>query len=134
MVSGLLQGLRFWRLWWAVGAGMVALVTWLSLTPDPLAVPDVEGFDPGHFVAYAALMLWFAQLTRPGRGRVVAAISLLGLGVGIEYAQLLTGYRHFDVDDMRDNSFGVAAGYLAALTPLGTAIAAFERSLRPAKG
>ena len=131
MVPGLLQGLRFPRLWWAVGAGLVALVVWLSLTPDPFEVASAEGLDPGHFIAYATLMLWFAQLLRPGRGRIAAAVALVGLGAGLEYAQLLTGYRHFDPEDMRDNAVGVAAAYLVALTPLGSALVWLERRLGP---
>jgi VanZ family protein len=127
MVSGLLQGLRFGRLWWAVGAGLVVLVIWLSLTPDPLDVGGPEEFDPGHFIAYAVLMFWFAQLLRPGRGRVLAALALMALGVGLEFAQLLTDYRHYDVHDMRDDAVGVAVGYLLAMSPLGTALAFVER-------
>ena len=112
----------------------MALVVWLSLTPDPLDVGGPEGFDPGHFVAYAVLMLWFAQLLRPGRPRIVAAVALVALGVGLEFAQLLTGYRHFDLADMRDDAIGVAAGFLLALSPLGTALLFLERRLAAALG
>jgi len=134
VVSGLLQGLRFGRLWWAIVVGLVALVVWLSLTPDPIDVGGPEGFDPGHFIAYAVMMFWFAQLLRPGRGRIAAAIALVALGVGLEFAQLLTSERHFDPADMRDDAIGVAAGFLLAMSPLGMALQYLERRLAAVLG
>jgi VanZ family protein len=120
--------------WWAVGAGLVVLVVWLSLTPDPLSVYRPEGFNLGHFIAYTVLMLWFAQLLRPGRARMAAAIALVALGVGLEFAQLLTDTRHFGLLDMRDDALGVALGYVLALSPLGTALLFLERRLAAALG
>ena len=134
MVSRLLPGLRYPRLWWVIGAGLVALVAYLSLTPEPIDSGDVGGHDPGHFIAYLTLMLWFAQLLRPGWGRVVAAVALVGLGVGLEFAQGLTTWRTFDVADMLDDGIGVAVGFLLAMTPLGGALAALERRLGAAAG
>jgi len=112
-----------------VGWGLVGLVVWLSLTPDPLAVPDVEGFDPGHFLAYFTLMAWWAQLVRAGHGRIIAALALIGLGVGLEYVQALTPHRTFDVNDMRDDSIGVITAYLATRSSLGEMLLALERRL-----
>lgn len=125
MVPGLLQDLRHKRLWWAVGIGLVVLVVYLSLTPEPPDVPDVSGSDPGHLIAYFTLMGWWAQLVR-GRGRLIAALALAGLGVGLEYVQALTDYRTFDVVDMRDDLLGVAAAFVLTLSPLGRALAALE--------
>jgi VanZ family protein len=107
----------------------VILVVWLSLTPYPIDLGDTEGFDPGHFIAYTVLMFWFAQLLRPGRARIAAAIALVALGVGLEFAQLLTETRHFDLLDMRDDALGVAAGYVLAMSPLGTTLLFLERRL-----
>ena len=112
----------------------MALVVWLSLTPDPLDVGGPDGFDAGHFTAYAVLMAWFAQLLRPGRARLAAAIALIALGVGLEFAQLLTDYRHFDVADMRDDAIGVAAGFLLTLSPLGSVLTAVDRRLAAVLG
>jgi len=129
VVSGLLQELRYRRLWWAIGLGLVALVVYLSLTPLPPDVPDVAGFDPGHFVAYFTLMGWWAQLVRRGWGRVAIAAALVALGIGLEFAQALTGYRTFDLLDMRDDAIGVGAAFVLTLSPLGEALAALERRL-----
>ena len=126
MVSGVLQGLRFIRLWLAVGGFLVGLVIYLSLTPDPLAAPQVEGVKSGHFVAYLVLMLWFWQLLRPMGARVAAALALVAMGAALEFAQGATGYRTFALSDMRDNAFGVGCGFLLGLTALGGMLAKFE--------
>ena len=115
-------------LWLAAGYGFVALVVWLSLTPQPLQVPDV-GFKLGHVLAYAWLMFWFAPLVAPGRGRTVVALSLVALGIALEFAQDLTPHRTFSVLDMRDDGIGVIAGWLCALTPLGRIVPAIDRAL-----
>lgn len=108
--------------------GLVALVIYLSLTPKPPELPDA-GIDPGHFIAYFALMAWWAQLFGPLRARFVVAVLLVGLGVGLEYAQSFTDYRTFDLDDMRDNAFGVAVAFVLTLTPLGRALLAIEKRM-----
>jgi hypothetical protein len=117
-------GLR--RAWLAGGAGFVGLVIYLSLTPDPLAVPSVENVKTGHVLAYFWLMLWFSQLWHRSLPRLVLALALLALGVGLEYAQRQTGYRTFAYADMRDDLIGIAAGWAAATTVLGRVLAAGE--------
>ena len=132
MVPGVLQDLRFGNSWRAVGAGLVLLVVYLSLTPDPVHVVDgPEGFDVQHFAAYFTLMIWWAQLVRPGWPRLVAGLALVAMGIGLEFVQGLTDYRTFDPLDMRANAIGVAAAYLLALTRLGGALAALEGRLAP---
>ena len=106
------------RAWLAGGAGFVALVIYLSLTPNPVPVPSVGPFKAGHIAAYTWLMLWFAQVYRgPRRGAI--AIGLALMGVVLEYLQDFTGHRTFSYTDMRDNAIGVAIGFTLALTPLG---------------
>ena len=129
MVSGVLQGLRYRRSWLAIGAGLVLLVIYLSLTPDPIDAGELEGVKAGHFAAYLVLMLWFWQLLRPLGARIAMAAALVLLGVGLEFAQGMTTYRTFAFVDMRDNAFGVAGGFLLGMTPLGGALAALERWL-----
>ena len=102
------------RAWLAAGGGFVLLVIYLSLTPDPLAVPSVENVKTGHLVAYFWLMWWFAQAWEEAMPRLVLAIALIALGIALEYAQGQTGYRTFALADMRDDAIGVSAGWLAA--------------------
>jgi VanZ family protein len=100
------------------GTAFVLLVIFLSLTPKPLQVPDVGPFKAGHMLAYAWLMLWFAQLTAMRR-RLAIGVALAAMGVVLEYLQDFTGHRTFAYTDMRDNALGVAIGFALALTPLG---------------
>ena len=111
--------LRFRNAWLVIGAGLVALVAYLSLTPKPLDVPSFFELKSGHVVAYGTLMLWFAQIFRSTQGRIGVGLSLVALGVLLEYVQGVTGYRTFSYSDMRDNALGVIAGLVLAYAGLG---------------
>lgn len=117
-----MRELRYRRLWHALGLALVALVVFLSLTPDPLDIGRFEEINIGHVVAYGVLMLWFAQLFRSGRGRFGVGVALVLMGVALEYAQSMTGYRSFAYADMRDNAIGVGAGLVLGITRLGAAL------------
>jgi hypothetical protein len=118
--------LRHRRLWLGIGLGLVALVIFLSLTPQPVDAGSLGGVKVGHVLAYGVLMLWFSQLYRSWRARLAIAVALAAMGVGLEYVQGLTTYRSFAHSDMRDNALGVAFGFLAGRTALGSALAWFE--------
>jgi hypothetical protein len=80
----------------------------------------------GHLLAYGWLMLWYAQLYPAIGSRIAIGIALIVLGVGLEYAQGMTGYRSFAYSDMRDNVIGVAVGLALAATPLGGVLGRLE--------
>lgn len=124
-----MRPLRYRPWWTAVGFATVALVVYLSLTPDPVDAGRMGEVKTGHFIAYGWLGLWFFQLCRSAGSRIAAALSLVVLGVALEYAQLLTGYRTFAFVDMRDNALGVIAGAALAFTPLGRMIAIMDEHL-----
>jgi hypothetical protein len=86
----------------------------LSLMPDPPSIGVEQGDKIGHMAAYAALMLWFAQLQRHGRTRLPMAIRLIALGIALEFAQEWTGVRMFSIADMGADAAGIALGWLAA--------------------
>ena len=119
------------RFWIACGFGFVLLVIYLSVTPNPLPVPSIGHYKTGHIVAYFWVMLWFAQVRRSLATRFVIGILLIALGVALEYVQRWVG-RDFAYSDMVDDAIGVAAGYLLALTPLGSLFARFENRLQGA--
>jgi VanZ family protein len=83
-----------------MGWMIVLLIVYLSLTPRPIAIPVTEGDKFGHALAYGVLMLWFAQLYLDLRQRYVLAVLCVALGVGLEFAQLLTETREFSIADM----------------------------------
>ena len=72
---------------------------------DRLHIPDkVE-----HFLAYAVLT--FLPTIHERRGFIIAAaIGAVALGVGLEFAQLYSGWRDFEVGDMVADTAGVLAG------------------------
>lgn len=102
---------------------------YLSLTSEPPDLGSPEVLSYGHVLAYGWLMLWFAQIHRAGRARLAIAAALCLLGVGLEYAQGMTGYRTFDYADMLFDVIGVALGLALACTSLQDALAALERLL-----
>jgi hypothetical protein len=106
------------RLWWLCGWSLVAFVIYLSLAPRTIDLGRLAGVKPGHFLAYFGLMLWFSQLmpSLPRRCALAAGFALMG--VSLEYLQDMVG-RDFAYVDMRDNTFGVLVGWLAATTPAG---------------
>ena len=112
--------LRHRKSWLAGGMAFVALVIYLSLTPNPISAPSWGSFKLGHIAAYAWLMFWFAQLFPTGRQRFGIAMTLWGLGIALEYVQDLVG-RDFAYSDMVDDGIGVFAGWLVAMTPLSRA-------------
>lgn len=106
------------RFWLGVGWFGIALLLYLSLTPQPPEIPVVHGDKFGHALAYAVLMYWLVQLLVSTRQRRWLAAGLIGLGIAIEYVQGWTGLRTFDYFDMLADAVGVAfGGMLAAFTP-----------------
>ena len=102
---------RFWR---AIGFALIAGVIWLSLTPHPLDIDVPQGDKVGHFLAYGVLMFWFAQLSWARRERIRYAAGFVALGIALEFAQRLTGYRVFEISDMAANAVGVLFGWFAS--------------------
>jgi VanZ family protein len=114
------------RVWRAIGVGLVILVIWLSLTPQPIEIPVEQGDKLGHIAAYATLMVWFAQLDRRHRVRVAYAIGFVALGIALEFAQRLTDYRTFEVPDMVADAVGVLFGWVAS-PPRGPDVIGFVK-------
>lgn len=114
------------RLWQGLGWGLTGVVVVLSLIPAPPPPPLLTWDKSQHLVAYAVLMLWFAQVFRR---RWLWAVFLGLLGVGLEFAQAWTGYRYCDGMDMFANTLGVAVGWGLALTPLGALAGGLDRRL-----
>ena len=67
-----------------------------------------------HFLAYAVLTF---LPTIHERGRIVAAAALgaVALGIGLEYAQLYSGWRDFELRDMLADAIGVLSGAAAGI-------------------
>jgi len=119
--------LSFVKTWQGIGWIMVAIVVWLSLTPQPPQPPSFLGWDKAqHFAAYGGLMAWYGMsFARHWRWPVF----LIGLGIGLECLQGLGGIRSFDPMDMVANAIGVGAGLLLVKTPAGQCLAIVDSRL-----
>jgi VanZ family protein len=98
--------------WTAIGCALIGGIVYLSLIPNPPPLPG-NGDKYGHIAGYAILMFWFMQAYRGRRSRVLIAIALAVLGVGLEFVQGYTGYRNFERGDMLADGIGIALGWLA---------------------
>lgn len=113
--------------WLAVGWLWVAAIFYLSLMPHPPEPVHFWNADKlEHALAYCLLMLWFCQVYRRRRTRLMLAVLLVAMGVLIEYMQRETGYRFFDYADMLSNATGVLVGWAWARTGLGRVFAYLE--------
>ena len=125
------ERLRLFPLWLFLGWGLVALVAWVALMPNPPEVgaglPHVDKLH--HLAAYAVLGGWFAQLFDARGLRWLHAALLIGIGIGLEYLQGAGGVRHFEVADMVANTLGVLLGLGLRRTPLGRILPWAERTL-----
>jgi VanZ family protein len=96
-----------------------------SLLPtDALPPSPFDQFDKlEHFLGYAALSAYAVLLFASRRAQVAAAIGLVALGVGLEFAQaVLTESRRADVFDALADASGVLAGLLLAATSWALAL------------
>jgi VanZ family protein len=113
--------------WLAVGWLWVTAVFYVSLMPHPPQPVHFWSADKlEHALAYSLLMLWFCQVYRQRRSRMILAALLVVMGVAVEYLQRETGYRTFDYADMLANSTGVVVGWAWARTGLGRVFAYLE--------
>ena len=115
----LLKPLRWPRawlaLWWLAVLGTLVV----CLIPPP-SIPLPENSDKvEHFLAYFLLAASAVQIYQRRGALVWAAIGLVALGIGIEFAQgALTVNRMADPMDALANSVGVLAGMAIVFTPL----------------
>jgi VanZ family protein len=99
---------------WAVGWLVVAA---LLLLPIPGGVPD--GADKVvHFLIFGGMA--FGAVSFSHRAGQLAGLALLTIagGTALEFAQRLTTWRTFDLNDAAANTLGATSGYLVALIVL----------------
>ncbi|MDO6460515.1 VanZ family protein [Granulosicoccaceae sp. 1_MG-2023] len=120
--------LKWARLWLLLGALLVCLIFYLSLTSSGLPVPRFSNADKVfHLLAYGALMGWFVQIFHHHKGRLLIASMFVLMGVAIEFLQAMHPMRHFDVLDMLANFTGVMLALLAGMTWLDSILVRLER-------
>lgn len=127
-----IRHLRFKRLWLAVGLLLILGVSFGSVLSVPASVQSVMLHDKlTHLLVYAALMGWFSQIFRHDLTRLLLAVAIALLGVGMEYLQGMVPHRQFEVADMIANSSGVLLAWALAYTSIGNILPWVENRLFP---
>lgn len=122
-----IRHLRFRGLWISVGVMLLLAVAISSIITIPAPLRAVMLQDKvAHTFAYASLMGWFSQIYRHDLTRLILAVGLVAMGVGIEFIQGMTATRQFDVLDMVANTSGVALAWALAYTWVGSILAWLE--------
>ncbi|WP_017916044.1 VanZ family protein, partial [Xanthomonas sp. SHU 308] len=99
-------------LWW-LGIAVLIYVCMMPHPPQLSDLPDTDKVE--HFIAYLLLAAAAVQVYAGPRAWTWAALGLLALGVGIEFAQgAWTTTRSADPLDALADALGVAAGMATA--------------------
>lgn len=117
---------RVWLGIWILGWLLAITLSLVRPPPLGLDVPDSDKF--GHLLAYGTLSAWAVMLFATRRGWLLAALGLVALGIGLEFAQgALTDYRLRDPRDALANTLGVLLGMGVAMTRMQGWLQALDR-------
>jgi hypothetical protein len=124
-----LRAFRRPRLWLGIWiCGWLLAIALSLLRPPPIGLDVPESDKIGHLLAYGTLSAWAAMLFATRRARIAAALGLVALGIGMEFAQgALTDYRMRDPFDALANTIGVALGMLVLLGRAQFALQGLDR-------
>jgi VanZ family protein len=117
---------RLWLGIWIFGWILAIALSLIRPPPIGLDLPDSDKL--GHLLAYATLSAWAVMLFATRRAWLLAALALVALGIGMEFAQgALTDYRLRDPRDALANTLGVLLGLGVALTRMQGWLQALDR-------
>lgn len=132
MTPRALKPLRWPRAWlalWTLAIVATVVVCLIPLDGMP-PLPD-NGDKVEHLLGYFLLSSSAVQLFAGRRALAFAAIGLVALGIGIEFAQGFTAYRSSDPADALANTIGVLSGMATALTPWRDLLLRIEKLFSP---
>ena len=116
-----------WLGLWVLALVAVCVICLVPLDGLP-PLPD-NSDKAEHLLAYFLLAAGAVQLFGGSRALFVAALGLMTLGIGIEFAQGMTAYRSADPWDALANSIGVLLGLATRLTPWRDLLLRIEKRL-----
>ena len=118
--------------WWrGLGRALVVAMLVVSLLPAPAFIGAVpQGDKLGHALAFAGLVLWYAQIYPQPRDRWRCALGALLLGALIELLQAFVPWRSSEWLDLVADGGGALLGVLLAATPLGAVLRRLDGSAR----
>lgn len=102
-------------MWWLAVLGTLVVCL---IPPPPIPLPE-NSDKVEHFLAYFLLASSAVQIYQRRAALILAAVGLIALGIGIEFAQgALTVNRMADPMDALANTVGVLTGMAIVFTPL----------------
>lgn len=102
-------------IWRALLALLLAVITWLALSPAPPETMNTGWDKANHALAFGALAFCAVWALWPQpRQWAWPVLALLAYGVGIEIAQSFLPPREADWHDVVADGIGIALGLLAA--------------------
>ncbi len=119
---------RIWLGLWLIGWVLCVVLSLIHPVPLGVEVPDGDKIE--HFLAYGTLSAWAMNLYTSRPSRLLAALSLVALGIAMELAQgAFTTDRMMDWHDALANALGVAAGQALVATPARDWLQRIDRRL-----
>ena len=107
---------RLLRILWLLAILIVVVGSLLPGNSLPMRalshLPVSDKFE--HGAAYAVLA-WLPAIHERRKAVVAAALGAIALGIGLEYLQLWSGWRDFEIGDMIADGVGVVCGLVAAV-------------------
>jgi hypothetical protein len=96
----------------------------LSFVPHP-PLPHPTGHRLFHLISFGATTFLLSRFARSRRGKLLAAAGVLALGLVLEFSQMWIYHSGLEIEDIRDDFYGVATAYVVVLL-----IAIWERTRR----
>ena len=97
-------------MWLIIGIVYIGIIFYLSLRYEKPSKPVFEHFDKIlHYNAYLFLMGYFTLLFEK-KNHFKLLVGFTSMGICIEFLQLATGYRSFELLDIVANTSGVICG------------------------
>jgi VanZ family protein len=120
-------GLKYRKLWLAIGYLMVAFVVQQTLVPSPMS----SGMDVSdkllHTLGYFLLMGWFVQIYHGNSQKIICAAAFVAMGILLEFLQGWSGVRHYEIQDMLANGLGVVIAFGLSYTLFSRILISFEK-------
>ena len=110
------QAMRLLRTLWLAAIVIVVVGSLLPSNSAPMrALDELHVSDKLEHVGAYALLAFLPAIHEQRRFIIAAAIGAVLLGIGLEFGQLLTGWRDFEVGDMIADAVGVCSGVGAGI-------------------
>ena len=121
--------LKYKNFWLLIGYMLIAVVVYQTLTSSPVNI-NVKVSDKFlHAMGYFVLMGWFVQIFHQKKQRLLWALFLVGMGIGMEFLQDLGGVRFYEVNDMLANGLGVLIAWALSVTKFSCILIYFEEKI-----